>query len=418
MWRVRRNRSVPTSNALLCADSTLPVQALRRPRPSLSAARRRSAEPICATSAVERNVTAMQIHPSNLTLSQPQTTCENVVPVGMTLEQVVDRVRLDGPGHILVVHEDGALAGVIATEELLLRMSAADGVERLKWSRRPIESILSAVITPTSGSAAVAPPGIPASASWPCTAYFHHGRLQAVTTDDDVLLSWRSIEPFLMGAARDGVTGLITRSAFLRSFECELARARRSRKPLSIVLIDVDYFKEINDRAGHAAGDIVLSLIAGAICTSVRSYDIVARFAGDEFVALCCECIPDQVHTPVSRMQQAVASLPYPPGFPLERVTLSLGVASVSAVTAGITCEALLEAADDCLYTAKRNGRNQAYSVILDDPQRSSPEPVPSVRLDVDHQDAAAIGSRKSASQRDARRRQSDASDPMLFPLV
>jgi diguanylate cyclase (GGDEF)-like protein len=355
----------------------------------------------------------MQIHSSSLTLSAPQATCQNVVPVGMTLEQVVDRVRLDGPGHILVVHEDGALAGVITTEELLLRMSAADGVERLKWSRRPIESILSAVITPNAAVPLPPAPAIPAAVPWPCTAYFHHGRLQAVTTDDDVLLSWRSIEPFLLGAARDGVTGLITRTAFLRSFECELARARRSHKPLSIVLIDIDYFKQINDRAGHAAGDIVLSLIAGAICTSVRSYDIVARFAGDEFVALCCECVPDQVHIPVSRMQQAVASLPYPVEFPLERVTLSLGVASVSAVTAGITCEALLEAADDCLYTAKRNGRDQAYAVILDDPARSSPRPV-CVEGPVDNQPVSP----NSLDRREKRGRRSDSPDPLLFPLV
>ena len=359
----------------------------------------------------------MQIHPSRLTLSHPAATCENVVPVGMTLEQVVDSVQLDGPGHILVVHEDGALAGVITTEELLLRMSAADGVERLKWSRRPIESILSAVITPTGTVPATPAAEIPASSAWPCTAYFHHGRLQAVATDDDVLLSWRSIEPFLLGAARDGVTGLITRTAFLRSFECELARARRSQKPLSVVLIDIDYFKQINDRAGHAAGDIVLSLIAGAICTSVRSYDVVARFAGDEFVALCCECVPDQVHIPVSRMQRAVASLPYPPGFPLERVTLSLGVACVSAVTAGITCEALLEAADNCLYTAKRNGRDQAYAVTLDDPNHTAPRLVQSLAYDAESPDDQATTQGRIDSN-DRRVRRGDAQDPMPFPLV
>ena len=140
----------------------------------------------------------MQVHHSSLSLSAPRTTCDNVVPVGMTLEQVVDRIRFDGPGHILVVHDDGSLAGVLTTEELLLRMSAADGVERLKWSRRPIESILAAVITPAvpSPQPANGQPG--PSTNWDCTAYLHQGRLQAVTTDDDVLLSWRSIEPFLL----------------------------------------------------------------------------------------------------------------------------------------------------------------------------------------------------------------------------
>lgn len=356
----------------------------------------------------------MQVHESNLSLSAPRTTCKNVVPVGMTLEQVVDRICLDGPGHILVVHDDGSLAGVITTEELLLRMSAADGVERLKWSRRPIESILAAVITPAGPT-----PSEPLTRdvrspdAWSCTAYLHQGRLQAVTTDDDVLLSWRSIEPFLLGAARDGVTGLITRSTFLRSFECELARARRSQKSLSVVLIDIDFFKEINDRCGHAAGDAVLNLIAGAICTSVRSYDLVARFAGDEFVALCCECVPEQVQIPVRRMQQAVAAMPLPTMFPFAQVTLSLGVASVSAVTSEMTCEALLEAADDCLYTAKRNGRNCAYGMTLEGGQRTEPRlieaalPLPPG----EPEQSVTVGS-------GTRKRRGDAPEALLFPLV
>jgi diguanylate cyclase (GGDEF)-like protein len=354
----------------------------------------------------------MQVHTSILSLSPPRSTCNNVVPVGMTLEQVVDRISLDGPGHLLVVHEDGSLAGVISTEELLLRISAADGVERMKWSRRPIESILAALITP--GTEPLPPaPLAHTSTPWPCTAYFHHNRLQAVSTDDDVLLSWRSIEPFLVGAARDGVTGLITRSSFLRSFECELSRARRSQKPLSVVLIDIDFFKQINDRAGHATGDVVLNLIAAAICTSVRSYDLVARFAGDEFVALCCECVPEQVQIPVSRIQHAVAALPLPNAFPLPRVTLSLGVASVGAVNADMTCETLLEAADDCLYSAKRHGRNCAFGVTLDDPERRTPRLIETLA-----QLAPASPPFPERESRAVRKRRGDAAEPVLFPLV
>jgi diguanylate cyclase (GGDEF)-like protein len=360
----------------------------------------------------------MQVHHSSLSLSAPQAPCNHVVPVGMTLEQVVDRIQFDGPGHLLVAHEDGSLAGVVSTEDLLLRMSAADAVERLKWSRRPIESILSAVITPTTPATVETPtyidiPAIPEAMSpWPCTAYFHRGRLQAVSTDDDVLLSWKSIEPFLLGAARDAVTGLVTRTSFLRSFECELARARRNQKPLSVVLIDIDFFKQINDCAGHATGDVVLNLIAGAICTSVRSYDLVARFAGDEFVALCCECVPDQVQIPVSRIQQAVASLPLPNAFPLPQVTLSMGVASVPSVSADLTCEALLEAADDCLYTAKRQGRDRAYCTVLADGRRSEPLPIETLPK------FPEAATQVHAAVRNPRQRRSDPYEPLLFPLV
>lgn len=397
----------------MCIDSIQPATATAAIRPSLWYSQT-SAERGQTPLHPGLSANAMQVHPSTLSLSLPRSTCENVVPVGMTLEQVVDRVALDGPGHILVVHEDGSLAGVISTEELLLRISVADGVERVKWSRRPIESILAALITPSPEPPPPPPIETPGSSPWPCTAYFHQGRLQAVTTDDDVLLSWRSIEPFLAGAARDGVTGLITRTSFLRSFECELARSRRSQKPLSVVLIDIDFFKQINDRAGHATGDVVLNLIAAATCTSVRSYDLVARFAGDEFVALCCECVPDQVQIPVSRIQHAVASLPLPNAFPLPRVTLSMGVASVNAVRAGMTCEALLEAADDCLYSAKRHGRNCAFGITLDDPSGATPyliETLPHLAADIA---ANPIPETRAV----VRKRRGDAPEPVLFPLV
>jgi diguanylate cyclase (GGDEF)-like protein len=228
-----------------------------------------------------------------------------------------------------------------------------------------VETILSVQFSapeaPTTGDSG----GQRAAAGLECTTFLYEGRLHALATDDDLLVSWRSLEPFLYRAARDSVTGLATRTGFLRSFECELARARRARKPLSVIMIDVDHFKQVNDRAGHAAGDAVLNLIAAAVCTSVRSYDLVARFAGDEFVALCCECVPDQIHIPVGRIQRAIADLPLPPDFPFGRITLSIGAASIATVVSGLTCEELLERADDCLYAAKRHGRDCAFAVDI-----------------------------------------------------
>lgn len=316
----------------------------------------------------------MQAFCSRLSLAAPDAPDRNVVRVGTTLEQVVEQIDLAGPSFVLVVHEDGAPAGVVSTEELLLRISAADSMERLKWSRRPIETILSVLFASSDAAEAGShAPRSDADVGMECTTFLHGGRLHAVATDDDLLVSWRSLEPFIARAARDSVTGLTTRHGFLRSFECELARARRSRKALSVVMIDVDHFKQVNDLAGHAAGDAVLNLLAAAVCTSVRSYDLVARFAGDEFVALCCECVPDKVHIPVGRIRQAVETLPLPEGFPLPRLTLSIGAASIGLVPPGLTCEELLERADDCLYAAKRHGRDCAFAVDLG---TASPAPV------------------------------------------
>lgn len=307
----------------------------------------------------------MQSFCSRLSLAATEAHDQNVVRVGTTLEQVVAQIDLSGSGYILVVYDDGAPAGVISTEDLLLRISSADSVERLKWSGRPVETILSVQFTVPEAPSTGGSRDHGMSAGLECTTFLYGGKLHALATDDDVLVSWRSLEPFLSRAARDSVTGLTTRNGFLRSFECELARARRARKPLSVIMIDVDHFKQVNDSAGHAAGDTVLNLIAAAVCTSVRSYDLVARFAGDEFVALCCECVPDQLHIPVGRIQRAVAELPLPPNFPFDRITLSIGAASIATVVSGLTCEELLERADDCLYAAKRNGRDCAFAVDL-----------------------------------------------------
>src|SRR5688500_14335709 len=91
--------------------------------------------------------TFMQAFCSRLALAGLDAHDRNVVRVGTTLEQVVEQIDLSGPSYILVVYEDGAPAGVISTEDLLLRISAADGVERLKWCRRPVETILSVQFT-------------------------------------------------------------------------------------------------------------------------------------------------------------------------------------------------------------------------------------------------------------------------------
>jgi diguanylate cyclase (GGDEF)-like protein len=200
-------------------------------------------------------------------------------------------------------------------------------------------------------------------------------QLLAVATHDDVLVSWKFLRPVLARAERDSVTGLVSRSAFLRSFDCEIARARRGDKSLSAILIDIDRFKHVNDQAGHAMGDAVLSMVGAAILTSVRSYDVAARFAGDEFVAVCCECGPDQVHIPINRIQHAVALLPAPPDATVAPVTLSIGAASLECVDEQVSAELLLEAADECLYHAKRNGRNCAFAVNLSEDAATGRQP-------------------------------------------
>jgi diguanylate cyclase (GGDEF)-like protein len=318
----------------------------------------------------------MDMYRSSLTIGNDPSHQPHVVPVGTTLAEVIERIDLGGPPYVIVLHDDGIPAGIIAVEELLQRIAAADPIERHKWSSRPVETVLAVVFSGLDRPACTTSGPQPREDSTQsCTTLLRGEQLLAVATNDDVLVSWKFLRPVLARAERDTVTGLVSRSAFLRSFDCEIARARRGDKSLSVILIDIDRFKHVNDQAGHAMGDAVLSMVGAAILTSVRSYDVAARFAGDEFVAVCCECGPEQVHIPINRIQQAVALLPAPPSATVAPVTLSIGAATLERVGEEMSAELLLEAADECLYRAKRNGRDCAFAVDLSEGAAAAREP-------------------------------------------
>lgn len=158
-------------------------------------------------------------------------------------------------------------------------------------------------------------------------------------------------------AAFDELTGLPNRRHFLARLEQELARARRNGIPLCLATIDVDHFKQINDRHGHPAGDAVLRQIAGVIREKLRIEDSPARIGGEEFALLLPNTHPHQAHLVCDRMRAAIAArrIELPSGADL-RVTLSTGVA---ALAAGDDLDELIRRSDAALYEAKEQGRNQ-----------------------------------------------------------
>jgi diguanylate cyclase (GGDEF)-like protein len=170
-------------------------------------------------------------------------------------------------------------------------------------------------------------------------------------------LVWRARELQSL-AARDKLTGLLNRGIFDDLLHDAALRARRYGRPLSILMLDVDRFKQFNDTWGHAAGDAALKAVAAAIKQSVRQGEIVARYGGDEFVVLFPETRPDIA---VSRGDKI--RLRVPPivagGRGREQtvaVTISVGVASLPAD--GIDGLEVLNQADMRLYEAKHAGRN------------------------------------------------------------
>lgn len=162
-------------------------------------------------------------------------------------------------------------------------------------------------------------------------------------------------------ATRDDLTGLANRRSFLEALERELGRARRHGRVMCVAIVDVDHFKTVNDRHGHAAGDHVLCRISEAMRGAVRDTDIVGRLGGEEFALLLPECPMSGGAQVCERLREAVAAMRHEFDAASIQVTVSVGVAES---TRGCDSKSLIANADGAVYAAKRGGRNR---VILHD---------------------------------------------------
>ncbi|MBC8074368.1 MAG: GGDEF domain-containing protein [Deltaproteobacteria bacterium] len=159
-------------------------------------------------------------------------------------------------------------------------------------------------------------------------------------------------------ALRDRLTGVFNRGYFNNRLESDVAFALRHGKPLSLVLFDIDHFKQVNDTYGHPAGDEVLRVLADRVEGTTRSEDIFARYGGEEFVLICRDVDALRASRAAYRILDTVGGKPFELDARTLSVTVSLGVADLGMLVRP-TAEALIEAADAALYTAKRNGRNR-----------------------------------------------------------
>jgi diguanylate cyclase (GGDEF)-like protein len=158
-------------------------------------------------------------------------------------------------------------------------------------------------------------------------------------------------------AAVDFVTGIYNRRHFEMLARAELARTQRYMRPLGILMIDIDHFKAINDRMGHAAGDRVLQNVAAICRAAKRDSDVVARVGGEEFAILLPETTETAAVQFAERLRQRISDST--PTIYDEKVgvTISIGVAGASIRTSGV--EALIRQADQALYEAKHLGRDR-----------------------------------------------------------
>ena len=160
-------------------------------------------------------------------------------------------------------------------------------------------------------------------------------------------------------SALDRLTGLLNRGYFESRYQAEVARARRHGHPMAVALLDLDRYKNFNDRYGHSSGDVALRVLADTLAKGLRSSDVVARYGGDEFVVLLPETTPQAAFEKLEQLRLSVARAEF--SIPRHDLTAQL------TVSAGIAClpddgtdpVELLEVADRRLFEAKDGGRNR-----------------------------------------------------------
>jgi diguanylate cyclase (GGDEF)-like protein len=170
---------------------------------------------------------------------------------------------------------------------------------------------------------------------------------------------------FAVQAQRDALTSLHNRTYLNQSLGAQFDLARTMAQPLTVIFIDIDRFKSINDTYGHHSGDIVLTSVAQVIQSATRDSDIVARFGGDEFVVLLSNTGAEIAHKVAERIRGMVESHPHNNGDGTRiYVTVSVGWATLSPKSTMTTAKELLDEADRSLYAAKAAGRNRVAQAV------------------------------------------------------
>jgi two-component system, cell cycle response regulator len=171
----------------------------------------------------------------------------------------------------------------------------------------------------------------------------------------------RVLKQLYESSVRDPLTGAFNRHYFSSQLTSELAYASRHDQPLSVVLLDIDFFKKVNDTHGHLGGDAALVHLSQVFAKSLRTEDLLSRYGGEEFVILLRGIPVDRAIAVAERLRQSLESQPVVHGDTTFTITASFGCASLACCRA-TTTDGLIEAADRRLYRAKEAGRNRVVA--------------------------------------------------------
>jgi len=190
-------------------------------------------------------------------------------------------------------------------------------------------------------------------------ARLHTGR--RILQLEDKLVEAR--EQMRYKATHDGLTSLWDRTAILTLLRSELDRSVRDRSPVSVLLCDVDNFKQINDTYGHPVGDDVLQEVSQRLLDAVRSHDAVGRFGGEEFLIVLSGCGQDNMTMRAEQVRRGIADLPVLTGNGPISVSISVGAITIDIWDKSMKIEPFLKQVDAALYRAKAAGKNRVECV-------------------------------------------------------
>lgn len=162
-----------------------------------------------------------------------------------------------------------------------------------------------------------------------------------------------------MLATHDPLTEILNRGAIFDTFEKEHSRAQRKQKPMSVIMADIDYFKRVNDTYGHTAGDQVLCEVVRRMSGSLRPYDSIGRYGGEEFLVILPDCDRDGALQLAERLRESVCKEKVNILDKSIEITISIGVSELNSTDIKTPKKQLLVTVDEALYKAKSKGRNR-----------------------------------------------------------
>ncbi len=305
----------------------------------------------------------MRAYKSIIQITGDETPVSCRVASGLLLGEVADRVDLGAVRYLFVEDVAGNLLGIVEAEEIRKRISAANKIEQQRWAETPLEAIVS-IRLDAQGDGDTIVRTADGDAEITASVFTNREQIIAMDIGDDVMIRWGAVSNVLRQALFDSVTGLPNRTVFNRRLRQEWERVQSRSSSIAVLMIDLDHFKQVNDRHGHSVGDEVLNEVSQTLARQLRSYDLLVRYGGDEFAAILTDCYMSDIHIPASRLQSGVRKLNDRFDFETPKLSISIGAVTCPG-SKNVTDTELADAADDCLYAAKKAGRGCAFTLDL-----------------------------------------------------